>query len=503
VSRDVAVFDRIAASSTGQAAIRASHSPRALALGLLALALVLGVVMRFQVLGLAELSADEGASWAAASAPGVSAVVAMEQELDPGKLPLYDLLLHGWIRIFGDGVGAMRGMSAVLGTIAIVLVFAAVREICRSLGGQAGAAIGDVAGGFAAIIYAVNFMMVTSDRTVRMYPLAMSAELLQIFFLVRAQRRGGWLNSAGAAIFTAAMIAANFTACFLLLAEGLWLGCLLVAKACGARMESLAIFRPGAALAAGVALLAPWLPTALASSQRAVAMGALDWIKMRPITWPYQVLVNAAGGLVLFWSFAALAGFGVWRQWRSAPLASGFFAAWTAGPILGLMAVSYLVRPLEFPRYALIAFVGMFAMAAIGAARLREATVRLDTAARFALTAALVGLALALIRLSLAWTHHVISYPREAAWREAAELAVRQTAADEPIAVFPEYCKNVVRYYVSPERRAAVLGEDACGPPRVLILSGREIMREDRVAAMEKCYPRVVAWLPLVEVRAR
>ena len=61
----------------------------------------------------------------------------------------------------------------------------------------------------------------------------------------------------------------------------------------------------------------------------------------------------------------------------------------------------------------------------------------------------------------------------------------------------------MVRYYFSPERRAAVRGEDACGPPRVLILSGREIMREDLIAAMEKCYPRVVARLRLVEVRAR
>src|SRR5580658_4531094 len=111
VSHDMAVFDRIAVSSTGQAAMRAAHSPRALAGGLLALALVLGVVMRFQMLGLAEFSADEGASWTAASAPDVSAVVAMEHQLDPGKLPLYDLLLHGWIRIFGDSVGAMRGMS--------------------------------------------------------------------------------------------------------------------------------------------------------------------------------------------------------------------------------------------------------------------------------------------------------------------------------------------------------------------------------------------------------
>jgi hypothetical protein len=52
---------------------------------------------------------------AAASAPRVIEVVAIEHRLDPGKLPLYDLLLHGWIEIFGDGVRAMRGMSAVLG----------------------------------------------------------------------------------------------------------------------------------------------------------------------------------------------------------------------------------------------------------------------------------------------------------------------------------------------------------------------------------------------------
>lgn len=479
-----------AASSAGKAAMRATRSPRALALGLLALALVLGAILRFQQLPTADLNADEGASWAAASAPGVNEVVAMEHQLDPGKLPLYDLLLHGWIRVFGDGVTAMRGMSALLGTIAIVLVFAAVREVCRSLGGEAGAAVGDLTGGFAALIYAINFIMVTSDRTLRMYPLAMSAELLQIFFLVRSQRRGGWLNYAGAAIFTATMIAANFTACFLLLAEGLWFVCLLAAKALGARTEDLAIFRPGAALTAGVALLAPLLPAAFASSRQAVAMGALDWIKMRPISWPYQVLSSAASSRVLFWSFAVLAGFGVWRQWRSARLASGFFAAWTAGPILGLMAVTYLIRPLEFPRYALIAFVGMFALAAFGAAALRAGVVHL------ALAAALVG-------LSLPRTHHAIKHPHEADWREATEIAARQTAPDEPIAVFPAYCENVVRYYLSPDRRATARGENACGSPRVLILSGREIMGRDRIAAMEKCYPRVVARLSLVEVRTR
>jgi hypothetical protein len=486
----VAVFDRIAASGVGQMAIRSTRSPRAFALGLLVIALMLGAILRFQGLGVSDLTADEGASWAAASTASVSEVVAMEHQLDPGKLPLYDLLLHGWIRLFGDSVTAMRAMSALLGTIAIVLVFAAVREVCRSLGGPSGAAIGDLAGSFAALAYAVNFMMVTSDRTVRMYPVAMSAELAQIFFLVRAQRRGGWLNYAGTAIFTAALIAANFTACFLLLAEGLWLGCLLAAKALGARTDGLAIFRPGLAVAAGVALLGPLLPGAIVSSHQAVATGAIGWIKIGPIAWPYLVLLNAAGGRILFWSFVAVAGFGIWRHWRTAPLAAGFFAMWTAAPIMGLVAVTYLIHPLEFPRYALIAFVGMFALAAFGAASLRPRVVHL-------------ALAVALIALSLGRTHHAIKHPYEAAWRQATEIAAGQTAPDEPIAVFPEYCKNVVRYYLSPQRRSVVQGENTCGPQRILILSGRYILGADQIAAMEKCYPRVVRRLLLVEVRAR
>jgi mannosyltransferase len=459
-------------------------------IALLALALVLGAGLRFYHLGRGDLSADEGASWAGASLPAVGQVVVMEQQLDPGKLPLYDVLLHGWIRVFGDGVFAMRAMSAGLGTIAIVLMFVAVREVCDSLAEEPGGAISELTGAFAALIYGVNFTMVTSDRTLRMYPLLMSMELLQIFFLVRAQRRGGWSNYAGTAIFTALMVATNFTSCFLLLAEGLWFAGLLAAKSLGARAGGLAVFRPGAALVAGLMLLAPLLPAALASSHQAVAMGALDWIKMGPASWPYAVLRRAVGNHMLFRIFVALGAFGVWRQWRSARLASVFLTAWMMGPILGVLAVSHLIRPLEFPRYVLASFAGLFGLAAFGAASARSAAVR-------------VALAVLFIGLSLGPAREAIKHPHEAAWREATALAARQAAPDEQIAVFPGYCKNVVRYYISPERRRAVQGEDTCGPPRVLILSGRGLQGEDQIAAMEKCYPGLVTQMLRVEVRTR
>ena len=60
----------------------------------------------------------------------------------------------------------------------------------RSLGGEAAAEAGELAGAFAALLYALNLTMVLSDRMVRMFPLLTCAELLQIIFFVRAQGRG-------------------------------------------------------------------------------------------------------------------------------------------------------------------------------------------------------------------------------------------------------------------------------------------------------------------------
>ena len=109
--------------------------------------------------------------------------------------------------------------------------------------------------------------------------------------------------------------------------------------------------------------------------------GAIDWITRRPISWPYTTLHDSTGDDALFWIFVVLAAFCVWRQWRSARRVPEFFVTWTAGPILAVMAVTYLIHPLEFPRYVLIAFVGMFALAALGAASVRSTALRIVLAA--------------------------------------------------------------------------------------------------------------------------
>jgi hypothetical protein len=479
-------------------ALSAWRSTRLFAFILLALAVVLGGFYRFHRLARWDINGDEGVAWAAVTKPSLHEVVKTFWQIEyGGKLPLFDVVLHGWVRVFGDSLFAMRAMSAALGTIAIVLVFLAVREIGRSLVNESAAETGEVAGAFAALIYALNITTVISDRTAREFPVLIVAELLQIIFFVRAQRRPTWVEYLGIAIFTAVMLADNYSSSFLLLAEALWLGCLLAAKWAGStRARRLAVFRPGFAILAGMALLAPFVSEAYVSSRDAVAGGAVDFMKLQPISWPFTVLRDVFHQPALFWVIAALIAFGVWRQSRSARLASGFLAVWMAGPVLAAFAVSYLIRPIEIPRYVIVAFVGMFAFAGFGAACVRSTAVR-------------ILLAIMIVGLSVPTVHRLLKVSRSGDWRKATALAVKHISPGEQIAVFLPYSQQVVRFYLSPERRTAAVAMDTnatetnCGTAPVLIFQNQTKAPPAQIAAVKACYPRVIANLNLIEVRTR
>ncbi|MGH7839677.1 MAG: hypothetical protein ACREQC_17910, partial [Candidatus Binataceae bacterium] len=95
----------------------------------MAAAIVIGGYLRFEHLAALELSADEGASWAAAAAPSITEVLRLQARLNRGKLGLHDVALHLWMGAFGDSLVTMRALSAAAGTIAIVLVFLVALQI--------------------------------------------------------------------------------------------------------------------------------------------------------------------------------------------------------------------------------------------------------------------------------------------------------------------------------------------------------------------------------------
>jgi mannosyltransferase len=455
---------------------------------LLALAIAVGSALRFRQLGAISMTADEGAAWAAATQP-VSRLIQVQPQLDSGKLALYDLLLHCWIGIFGDSLRSMRGLSAAIDTSAILLIFAVVRELYQAFA-QESLKIGELAGGFAALMFATNVAMVQSARTARMYPLMTTAELAHIFFFVRTHHRPRVLNCILAAVFLAVAIAANFTAMFLLLGESIWLGYLMLAKLRRWPGIQLRTAIPALSLVAGLALLLPFVPAAVAASQTAIRGGALDWIGYQPpVAWFYHVLRDDISNKSLFRLCLAFVAFGIWRHWNRGRLVPIFLGAVLIGPFAAVALLSLVSKPMMVDRYVSLTLVAFLELAAIGAAAFRSKVGRM------------------LVFVLIAWLsvralRHSSGFWVD--WKEAVAITCAVSSANATISVVPEYAVNVVRFYLPPERRSLASGLDSqCGSSQVLILSPGHLIATTYMSELYACYPRLLGRATRIEVRAR
>lgn len=481
-------------------------APSGFTIAILAIALLIGGYLRFADLGQREMSADEGASWAAAAAPTVHAVLRAQSTLNPGKAGLHDLALHLWMRAFGDRLAAMRALSAVLGTLAIVLVFGALRELfAAGIDSTAAARPApdrrDEAAAFAALIFAANLVTVKYSREVRMYPIVLAAVVAQTWCFFRAIRLGRFAACAGVAIFTAMALAAHVMAALAFTGEALWLGGVIVRDRFDLGLprvrRALALVL---ALGAGAAMLAPLAPAIISGAAHAAAIGAIDWIKCPP-PWAPFALFNKATGSIAFPVMAVLATWAVargWPRWRD-PMVFALLWMWT--PPLMLMFVSYAIRPAFVERYLVSSFVPFFMLIAIGVVELRT------PAARFAAIGLTVTLALGHV---IAWDRK----PHDTQWREAVHTAATSftapassssTAGDASLAVAPGYAVNVVRYYLrsdsAPPTAYPAGAAGAAQAPVVLI--GDQGVAPLTAAALDREYPRPLANLRGVVVRGR
>ena len=423
-----------------------------MALALLAFAVIIGAMLRFCQLGGSEMTPDEAASWAAAAAPTVADVIRRQAVLNPGKLPAYDLVLHGWIATFGSGLTPMRALSALLGVAAIGLVFWVARELLAlSETCEQSAASIDYAAALSALIFTATLTMIRFARESRMYPLLIAAMLAETGFLLRAHRRGGFANYAALSLSTALSIATHFTAVFVIATQALWL---ILSRE--GRRASLP-WKPLAALAAGVIVLAPLLAGAIVGSVGAMDKGAINWI---PPPSPSDLLsfFNRATGTFPFPVLLALALWGAISQWNRLRDSIVFALFWMYGPVLLLYVMSLTVTPLLVERYALSSFVPFFILAAVG----------IDACASPRLRTGAIALAVA---LSVGHSAAFLRKPPSLQWLHAVDR-IQSSAPNAAIVVAPPHGANVLRYYLPSGDRYAVTGlaADSCARSQILLL---------------------------------
>jgi mannosyltransferase len=456
----------------------------------LALALVLGAALRFADLGAYEMSADEGASWAAAVQPSFAEVLKAQRHLNPAELGLHDVALHYWMSAFGASVAAMRALSALAGTVAILLTFVATRELLALDDvSTSGDDHRDTTAALAALILAVSLLSIKYARELRMYPLMLALVIAQAICFLRAARKGSALAYAGVALFTALAIAAHPMAILVFAGEGVWLIYALSQLRMRFSMPSARrLLYLVLALAAGVILAGLAAAPMLAPGPRSPHGSVLNWVQRPALSAPFA-LFNKGAGSVAFPVLAALALWGAICGWRRMRLATLFLLLWMWLPPLALMVLSYAIRPVFVERYLITSFVPFFILAAIGIAELPSNSLR-------------AAATTVVVILSLGHVYGWSRKPHDTQWREGLRIAL--AAHDgKPISVAPGYAVNVARYYL-PESQPAIelVQADPVGAAGdVLLLSDQS--KGEVAARLAAEYPNLLTRVRGLQIRGR
>ena len=430
------------------------------------------------------MSPDEAASWAAASEPTAAEVIARQPSLNPGELPIHDLMLHAWIAIFGSSVTAMRALSAALGVLSIFLVYIVVIELFAPASGESASSDDDIAivAGLSALLFAVNLVTIKYSHEARMYPLMLAAILAQVWMFLRALRVGGLVNYVAVVALTALAIGSNFAALLIPMTEGLLL---LYPIARGDSAKARHAWTLAVALAAAGLILVP----RIFHSLHAASAGSVGGWRKLPAFYEPFALFNKATGSFGFPILAALAIWGAVRGWRRGMRdAVAFALLWMWAPPVIMLVASYAIAPVFVERYALSCFVPFFILAALGIFELPGNLVRI---AAFALAVA----------FSLG---HIVSYdrkPHDAQYREATTAASSALKPGEVMTAIPAYAIEVLRYYLPPNQldRAVRYDPSSTSPAAVLIL-GDQNLAPGAAQSYKNEYPQTIARLRGVTV---
>src|SRR5262245_7217231 len=126
--------------------------------------------------------------------------------------PLYFVLAWLWTRPFGTGEVGLRSLSALLGTAAIPVFYAAARELCSRRAALIVAALA-----------AFNPLLVWYSQEARSYSLLVLLSALSLWGFARLLRRPDGVAAAVWALASALALATHYFAVFLIVPELIWL----------------------------------------------------------------------------------------------------------------------------------------------------------------------------------------------------------------------------------------------------------------------------------------
>jgi mannosyltransferase len=384
--------------------------------------IVLGAILRLYNLGSESIWLDEGYSVAAARLSFWKVVTYVDD-----FPPMYYVILHGWVKLFGDSEFSIRFPSLIFGVLSIGIIY------------QLGKLLFDEQKGLiAALLLALSSFHIVYSQEARPYSLTLMLALLSMREFIRCHQQGKLNHSVGYIVYSTLLMYAHVIGLFLIAAQNLYVvGLYLLDKS----HRTLRLSR-WFLLQASIALLfLPWIPTFMG---RAFDEHRLSWLEAPTLMDLLATLKRFAGrDLLKLCIPLMMASIVTLKQLRSgggskASIGSylgklprpgladikenGLLLLCLSLPILIPFLLSFVLPPMYNDRYAIIGLFAFALMVASGIGNLRPVALRLLIIAVF-------------ITFGMSNAVRLYHTAQHAPWREVARY-IDQHAGPEDLLIF-------------------------------------------------------------------
>ena len=280
-----------------------------------------------------------------------------------GAPPVYYLILHGWMAIFGDSTLAVRLLPGLFGVVSLPLTFAAAKRIAGRRVAWA-ATLLLASGPFAARYATEN----------RMYSLVMVEVLVGLLLALRLLDGGGRGAQVGLAVVVGLALLTHYW-CFYLFAVAL-LAFAVIARRSSHATHRVAARRGIVAVAGGLVLFLPWLP----SFRYQLKYTGTPWGNPANVRAVFDTVTHFAGGYwdpgiglgLIYFGLIALALFGTAVDGRRILIdlkprsPGGWLAALTFGTLVLAIVAGRLGSSAFAVRYAAVLYPLFILVVAVG-----------------------------------------------------------------------------------------------------------------------------------------
>ncbi|GBC60941.1 hypothetical protein DENIS_1901 [Desulfonema ishimotonii] len=343
---------------------------------LLAAILCLSFILRIYDLGGESIWLDEG--YSVSFAKMKTGEIFCLQDTNP---PLYYMILHWWIGIFGTSEFSIRFPSVIFGVLSVGMMFVAGKQL-----------FDEETGVLAALLMGISAFHVYYSQEARTYSFLVFLTLASMFFFVNLIRRNRISDLAGYVLFSVLLVYAHIYGSFVVLAQNLY----VILLGIPFRKEARGILKKWVVGQVAVAgLFALWLPMLLSAMQE-VHQGF--WLEEPSVGAVLETMMLYSGHL-LFLPYIFLAVFSIFscekirrkrggqnifqlsegQQWRVRTVnmeSAGLLWVWLIIPLMVPVVISRISTPIYHTRYAISSSVALYLLVAGGIVNIRHRRIK-------------------------------------------------------------------------------------------------------------------------------